>query len=1670
MEVTPEIYAWLASLNIIDPFKSLSEDYNNNFIIPEKTLKLLFGGKYMDIILQKLQESYNQFYKVKIDYISKISQLKPIEENQEYISNSIKYANWEIIAEILGHFGLSYSEEEINLLVNNNREQLYKIISKIYELFTQFLKHSINNKDTNNTVIIDNNGNQGTKTYMVSTSNKKYGKTKDLKNETIELNYQNSQKNIITNNRYNKYKNNNKNINQENLKIKEQAININDLDPSKSYRDCNSTLEFFILSLCKNLKMKPRQSVALLSNNRKYLSIICNKGFNNKYNSIKNWLTDLYNNIDIMTKLIQESEDGTNISYGTIGTAICCKDPDICLQAAQLLNILNYRIGMNWDWFLNEGIESFIFTLTKHQKNKLELVNILYEFIKDDTSIFFDELRKKLNNEKNIVLEFISNIICLAKDLNSNFGIDIQNLIYDICLKEKNDYSLSLSILSDTFYYFYPIEEDIINKILAYFKECIRNNVQNIFSTAIFQIFNLMERFGKIKNKYAPQLYKILVFLFLEEYDDELKREIILEGFEKFFNNNHEIPIDILLEPYLNQLNSSQNYALCDFLFFLKMVEHPRIESKDLSDIIQFILNVCLNNIMYSRTANLVLSLIFEKNLIDKKCIESYEINEIEDKLIDFITTSLDLFINNLTKNEDKYILETTYDIITENFSNINNQVKDIIIKSVKEYRKIKGVHSNGLLAILWNYDDHDDVMMQIEEMYRPVYEPLDQYYEKKKKEQDEKDKKDFTKKLKNNLSKIQEKRMNIILSRKIINEEKKIKEDRIKKRLAERRRIASVMSGLEPPPKVPILFYNTKLKKSGSTLYILKKNLSFNPNDLETGKLNSNMQYAMNNATQNYLNKGIIQSNTKMSQLSSNNFRTQKVNISSISNSSIKLRRNRSQIDINNIYENKKRDDVVEKYGNIISIDRKKQYNEAEKEYKLNQKIEMSKLLIQKEGKFVKISNNSQSLIRYILAKNIINKTTGLPFNLEEEEDRELKAINGYNKEYRKNLKFYFKSYGNEIKQTITKSKFIKMMRDKGINKERMDLEEINTLIRLLFKENLNEFNFNQFINLLVQLSYLIYTKRRPALTIGETYGILLRRFTLNNNAVKIAFLKKKYEDVIGLLLELKQEKEPFNLPEGFKFVNKTTVKYNNRLAPHFIDILGEGKYVCYQIIEDILFNIFNSSIIEPYVEVYTEETVEIEPEKLRNWTPGLTMAYIELDKKYRFHGMFAADAIEDGLRKILKKSMKDENIYDSKNTLKKENKSNFKISWAREGILKKMEQYKKIKMEEKKKKMIKKYIDIFKVSKEEKIKIKKKFDEVRIRRQKKSEEKHNKLIMEQEKKKEKEEQKLKERIIFYKKQHRKLAEQFRTIKNKREQSAKKFEERKEDEIKLKKENKSYTLSNKDKEYYTFEKNLNNTIKELINKEDIKVIFEKYNNHIKLIYDIYSRIGYNKISFYSKEAISIDEFKQFCINFTILGVSINTEQMLWIFKNISKVKQNKRYGQMYFDFDDFKLSICYLAIFSKFGNKDKKILPKDIEDTNGENIENFMKFMEFKLPFNKIEMENFINERRSITMKNLLDLQNKTKKKELNELKNNINDKNKENPKDKNIKDDEKSENNKERISNNKKSEGINTENIGNNNINNSEKEIENNDDNKSNNINKSNDKENENEINSNN
>ena len=147
--------------------------------------------------------------------------------------------------------------------------------------------------------------------------------------------------------------------------------------------------------------------------------------------------------------------------------------------------------------------------------------------------------------------------------------------------------------------------------------------------------------------------------------------------------------------------------------------------------------------------------------------------------------------------------------------------------------------------------------------------------------------------------------------------------------------------------------------------------------------------------------------------------------------------------------------------------------------------------------------------------------------------------------------------------------------------------------------------------------------------------------------------------------------------------------------------------------------------------------------------------------------------------------------------------------------------------------------------------------------------------------------------------------------------------------------------------------------------KIEIKKIMVKYENHLKVIYDSFSKKTLDE-----KKVIQLDEFKQFLDNFSLIEECISSEQMNLVFNYISKPSQRKRNNKLYLDFDDFKLSICYLSLFSNFGNDVTVLNTKDINELNEECVEKFLKKLGLKFPFNKTELEKNIKNRKSDIIK----------------------------------------------------------------------------------------------------
>jgi hypothetical protein len=220
-----------------------------------------------------------------------------------------------------------------------------------------------------------------------------------------------------------------------------------------------------------------------------------------------------------------------------------------------------------------------------------------------------------------------------------------------------------------------------------------------------------------------------MISLFIDMYDDLQRRELFLDNFENFLLEHKEMPIDIFLEPYLNKLRNTNNYNLCDFKFLAKILKHPRIEYNDILNIINFLLSVTFNNIVFNRCAISIMKTILI-TFVPYSYLDNTQIKELHNIFYDYICKAFEIYAVNennhhdgnlldkkIIEEEDKFesLLEMAYFIIENNFGNIINCVKSKIIEVAKIFYNIHKRHSGILLGMLKIYDDFGVILFEIE-------------------------------------------------------------------------------------------------------------------------------------------------------------------------------------------------------------------------------------------------------------------------------------------------------------------------------------------------------------------------------------------------------------------------------------------------------------------------------------------------------------------------------------------------------------------------------------------------------------------------------------------------------------------------------------------------------------------------------------------------------------------------------------------------------------------------------------------------------------------------------------------------------------------------------------------------------------------------------------------
>ena len=111
---------------------------------------------------------------------------------------------------------------------------------------------------------------------------------------------------------------------------------------------------------------------------------------------------------------------------------------------------------------------------------------------------------------------------------------------------------------------------------------------------------------------------------------------------------------------------------------------------------------------------------------------------------------------------------------------------------------------------------------------------------------------------------------------------------------------------------------------------------------------MKSNMLFAVNNAANNYVNKGVISQKSRFFQ-KLNAETTFHNNINGI-NTNTSLPRSKSEL---NMFENNSQKEIMKQYGRLMNSEKMKKYIQEEYYVKTNKREKLSDLLIQKEAFF---------------------------------------------------------------------------------------------------------------------------------------------------------------------------------------------------------------------------------------------------------------------------------------------------------------------------------------------------------------------------------------------------------------------------------------------------------------------------------------------------------------------------------------------------------------------------------------------------------------------------------------------------------------------------------------------------------------------------------------------
>ncbi|CAD8181583.1 unnamed protein product [Paramecium octaurelia] len=675
MQIKENLYNWLCSLKVLPQD---GKKYADKVEISKASLIQLENGIAFGQLLKEIVKLRNR-------PSTPLAKLDTLKDNQQ--KSSILY-NWKILCEEYQKVDIQIDQDTKALILGGDKEMIHQLLLEIYDKYYRGQQQS---SVLQQSQMLDDS--------VLSLG----GNTKLLANSKI------SQAN--------------------------QQVDLSKLDPKKDLNKTSNCLEFFIVALAKNLQLSIKQSASLFTNNNKYLAHILAKGVKGVFEPIVAFYKETYANGNQLIKLFNEDSTKKSLvfAFQALKPGLISKSFDVAYESVRLFTRLGSMIPVQLlrEWFLEEqgGLHTALMGTRRHPELVSFHVEMIQQFARNNfVEVFTTGIRTVLPETK----DFINSVELIYIPLSQNQELVSTGILNDwvtqaIGIAEnefKNTIDTRISslnflseVLGNT-----ELDESLTNTIIALLKKGSRDKSQSLSLMCLNHLFKLLNHFSLQKSNFAPLIYKNLTLSLVENHDNQQIREYILNNFIHIFQTMEAVPINLVLENLIKQLQTSEGvtYILNTFdMHFFMFTSNLNIGIKNAIQLLDFLAKIFLNNLVYQSLSSEIIINILSKNV---------ENQTMQEFILKFVKIALAMFFASEKKRQAKdpigaqkrnQIVEIIRTIIQFQQQLLNEKIKPLIAHTNIQIKQFSKRNSKGMMAILELFGNAERILEQYEIEYR---------------------------------------------------------------------------------------------------------------------------------------------------------------------------------------------------------------------------------------------------------------------------------------------------------------------------------------------------------------------------------------------------------------------------------------------------------------------------------------------------------------------------------------------------------------------------------------------------------------------------------------------------------------------------------------------------------------------------------------------------------------------------------------------------------------------------------------------------------------------------------------------------------------------------------------------------------------------------------------